>query len=235
MRFWVIFSFIAWTFGFVAGEMGIWSDVKKRAQTVHHYEYKSLHLAKELRLAKKKNQELLAQIARLEAEKEHLQLGFTGKKSAVRGIASVPNLKGKDLVQYDLYKWKPEKLLGMGKQALHFKKFEKSAQFYQALTHYYPKHGSINDRTLFEAGIAAYESRKHYEWALKHFQTIVVKYPKSKLNRGAKLWMALSHFYLGNQKEFVKTVDEFRKKYRNTREWKVLSRYYEELHYKYKK
>ncbi len=234
MRFWVIFSLLAYTGGFIANEAGLWGSFSDRAQTVHHYEYKALELTKKIRLLEMEKENLKSQITRLEAEKEHLSLAQSGKKTKSRSIASVPKQDSKDLVQFDLYQWKPEKLLGMGKQALFFKKFEKSAQFYQALTAYYPKHQSINDHVLFEAGIAAFESKKHYDWALSHFNTLLVRHPSSKLARGAKLWKALSHFYLGDQKEFLATVDEFRKKYRNTKEWKVLSQYYEDIHYKYK-
>ena len=88
---------------------------------------------------------------------------------------------------------------------------------------------------MFQAGVAAYESRIHYDWAQKHFSTLVQRFPKSKYHRGAKLWLALSHFYQGDREKFIATVDEFRDKYRNTKEWAVLSKHYEELNYKYKK
>ena len=61
------------------------------------------------------------------------------------------------------------------------------------------------------------------------------RYPRSSYRRGAKLWLALSHFHLGDEKKFMNTVDEFRRKYRNTKEWKVLSQYYEDLNLKYSK
>jgi hypothetical protein len=34
---------------------------------------------------------------------------------------------------------------------------------------------------------------------------------------------------LGEKKKFYATVEEFRKKYRNTNEWKILSSYYENI------
>ena len=160
-------------------------------------------------------------------------MNLTGKQA--RTIASIPSKSANDLVNFELYKWTADKLLGVGKQALHFKKYDKSAQYYQALVKNYPKHKAINDKVLFEAGIAACESKLHYKWAQNHFSALVERYPKSKYHRGAKLWLGLSHFYQGDQEKFVATVDEFRKKYRNTKEWKVLSKYYEELNYKYKK
>ena len=226
------------TFAFVYGlnQSGFWEDVQKTAKTVHEYEYKALEFSKQLRLMQKENQKLRSKIARLEAEKEHLAMNSSGVKSLVqkREIASIPNSNPNDLVHFELYKWSADKLLGVGEQALHFKKFDKSAQYYNALIEHYPHSKMLDDKVFFEAGIAAYESGKHYDCAQNHFNIIVKNYPKSKYYRGAKLWLALSHFYQGNQKDFIETVDEFRKKYRNTKEWKVLSKYYEELNYKYK-
>ena len=37
------------------------------------------------------------------------------------------------------------------------------------------------------------------------------------------------------QPKFVEALNEFRSKYRNTQEWKVLSRYYEDINHKYNK
>lgn len=229
-----LFCVLTFIFSYVVGEFGIWEEFKQTANTVHHYEYRSLELSRELRFVKKQNENLRGEIARLEAEKEHLQLNASHEKSK-RTIASIPQKKINDLVNFELYKWSADKLLGVGAQALHFKKFSKSAQYYNALISNYPTHKSVNDKVLFEAGIAAYESKEHFDWASKHFSSLVKKYPKSKYQRGAKLWLALSHFYLGEKDKFIVTVNEFRKKYRNTKEWEVLSQYYEELNLKYKK
>ncbi len=228
-----LFSVLTFIFAYAVGEAGLWDEFKQRAATVHQYEYKSLELAKKVRELQLENHKLKTQISRLTDEKEHLAMNLTGKQA--RTIASIPSKSANDLVNFELYKWTADKLLGVGKQALHFKKYDKSAQYYQALVKNYPRHKAINDKVLFEAGIAAYESKIHYKWAQNHFSALVERYPKSKYHLGAKLWLGLSHFYQGDQEKFVATVDEFRKKYRNTREWKVLSKYYEELNYKYKK
>lgn len=228
-----LFTVMTAIMAFTLGHFGVWEDFKQTARTVHAYEYKALSFSKQVRELKKQNQALKAEITRLKSEKEHLQMNMD--KKTKRTIASIPKKKVNDLVNFDLYRWSAEKLLGVGEQALHFKNFDKSAQYYNALIKHYPSHKSINDKVLFEAGIAAYESKKHYHWAQNHFRSLVKKYPRSKYQRGAKLWLALSHFYLGDQDKFVETVDEFRRKYRNTQEWKVLSQYYEELNHKYKK
>ena len=150
-----------------------------------------------------------------------------------RSIALVRPQNSSDLVNFELFKWSADKLLGVGKQSLHFKKYEKSAQYYNALLKHYPTNKLINDK-LFEAGVAAYESKRHYGWAIKSFDQLVKKF-KSKLYRGAKLWYALAHYHEGNKDEFMTTVDEFKKKYRNTKEWKILSKYYENLAYEHNK
>lgn len=226
-----LFCVLSVAFTYTASEMGLWDEVQDRAASVHKYEYKALELSKKLRTAQKNNLALKSEIAKLKSEKEHLQLSSKGK-TGKRSIASVVEKKN-DLVNFELYRWGAEKLLGVGQQALHFKKYDKAAQFYNALMTNYPNHKVINDKVYFEAGIASYESKKHYDWAAKNFRKVVKSYPKSKLYRGAKLWLALSHFHSGEKKKFIATVDEFRKKYRNTHEWKVLSRYYEDISYKY--
>lgn len=234
MKIIFIFSFLTVTFVYAVGEMGLWDEFKQKAEVVHQYEYKALELSRQLRLMKRENESLRGKLARVRSEKEHLELSFNAKAKR-RSIASVQARNVNDLVNFKLYKWSPEKLLGVGERALHFKKFEKSSQFYNTLLNEYPHHKSITDKVLFEAGISAYESKKHYDWANKHLNTLVKRYPKSKFYRGAKLWLALSHFYQGDKKSFIATVDEFRRKYRNTAEWKVLSKYYEDLNYKYKR
>lgn len=230
-------------FTFALGEFGFWEDVSKTAETTHRYEYKALESAKRIRTLERENQSLRSELAKLTSEKEHLKMTLAHKgahKGARKGgqkrtIASIPQSDANDLVNFDLYKWSPEKLLGVGEKALHFKKYDKSAQFYNTLLKEYPEHASINDKVLFEAGLAAYESKKHYGWAVKHFSSLVKTYPKSDLYRGAKLWLALSHFHQGEHERFIATVEEFRSKYRNTREWKVLSKYYEDIAFQYNK
>ena len=55
------------------------------------------------------------------------------------------------------------------------------------------------------------------------------QYPTSQYYRSAKLWKSLTYLQMGDKKKFFATVEEFRKKYRNTKEWKILSAYYEKI------
>ena len=217
-------------FAFMLHQGGVFESISKTSKKVQQFEYKALALAKANRLLVIEKKELEAKIAHLEAKNEHLLLEKADKK---RTIASIPKKRVDDLVNFKVYKWSAEKLLGVGEKALHFKKYKKSAQFYNALINEYPKNNLITDRVLFEAGMSAYESGEYYPWAKTHFKELISKYPTSKYYRGAKLWLALTFYQEGDTKSFMNTVEDFRLKYRNTKEWKILSPYYEELAHKY--
>ncbi len=232
-----LFCVLAFGFVYFVGERGMWKDFHNRAETVHNYEYKALELAKQLRQTRVENNNLKAEIATLKAQKQHLEMSMTSDGMG-RTVASVYQPVKNDLVNFELYRWSEEKLLGVAQQAFHFKKWEKAAQYYQALSRHYPGTKLMNDEVLFEAGIAAYESKQHYDWSKDHFKNLISKYPskaKSKYFRGAKLFLALSNFYLGDQEKFIATVNEFHQKYRNSDEYALLSKYYNDLALKYDK
>ena len=196
------------------------------------YEKKALILAKENRELRAKISDLTYKMNELDSKNKFFASQAQGKS---RSIASVPQMNANDLVNYDVYKWSPEKLLAIGEKELHFKNYEKSAQFYNELIDRFPKHNLVNDRVLFGAGVAAFETGKRFDWSEKHLSRLVNVHPKSEFYRGAKLWLALSQYQQGDHKKFLATVEEFRLKYRNTEEWKILSRYYEDIHYKVQK
>jgi TolA-binding protein len=197
-----------------------------------HFEKKAFELARENRELRAKISDLNYKMNELESKNKFFASQAQGKS---RSIASVPQMDANDLVNYDVYKWSPEKLLAIGEKELHFKNYEKSAQFYNELVERFPKHEIVDDRVLFGAGVAAFETGKRYDWSEKHLSSLVKNHPKSEFYRGAKLWLALSQYQQGEHKKFLDTVEEFRLKYRNTEEWKILSRYYEDIHYKVKK
>lgn len=205
---------------------GFFHDFKQRAEVVYNYEQKSLELARENRVLKIKLNQLQAKVERLANDKEYLKFK---QNSSSRAIASIPKFDPNDLVQQEAYQWSAEKLRDTGAQSLARKEYEKSAQFYNAYLSLYPEHQDIGPETIFEAGVAAYESKKHYDWAIKHFGKIVSDYKKSKLHRGAQLWLALSYYQKGEVDEFIKVCKEFKNKYRNTNEWNIVSKYYESI------
>jgi outer membrane protein assembly factor BamD (BamD/ComL family) len=194
------------------------------------FEKKALLLAKENRLLEKKISDLQYQLSELESKNSFISsLEQNNKEKQTRKIASIPIADSEDLVNFEVYKWTPEKLLAIGEKEFHFKNYEKSSQFYKELIERYPQHEIVSDRVLFGAGVAAFETGKRFDWSAKYLSKLVTDYPKSEFYRGAKLWLALSHYNQGEHRKFLETVEEFRLKYRNTEEWKILSRYYEDI------
>lgn len=208
-------------------------DIEQKASSINKYEKIALNLIKD-------NQLLNAQIGNLEAEIEKLRsqnqfLQIQLDKSKGRKLASVaPVAPGDDQVDFDIYKWSPSQLLTMAETEFGNKNYDKSAQFFRTFMIQYPKNEKIDDRFLFQAGIAAFESGLYYEWALESMNKLISDYPSSKYYRGAKLWVGLSNLKLGRKDLFYETVEEFRKKYRNTPEWKILSFRYEEIVQRFK-
>jgi TolA-binding protein len=223
--------------------------LEQKATLMNRYEIVSLKLAKE-------NRELHAEVKRLEFEIEKLKqdkLYFEGKNKgatvhggehavatheaghADRAIASVepapaPNQHGaKDFVEFKTYKWHAEDMQKIADKEFKEKNFEKAAQFYKGILESYPHFKGISDEFYFKAGISAFESGNHHDWTISHFDNLMSKYPTSQYFRSAKLWIALTHMKMGEKQKFFATVEEFRKKYRNTPEWKILSSYYEKI------
>lgn len=218
--------------------------LEAKAERINRYENVSLHLARENRGLKQEISRLRSDIQTLKSEKNYLQIKLdkyeqktadNGSQKS-RGIASVAPVKPeKDLVKFDVYKWTPTQIISMAEKEFQSKNFEKSAQFFMSFRENFPKHERIDDHFLFQAGVASFESGKHPEWTLHHLETLVKAYPTSQYYRGAKLWMALTYLQLGEEEKFFHTVEEFRKKYRNTEEWKVLSPHYEKIVQKFKR
>ena len=217
-------------------------DIKTRIDTMENYRVKSLALARENRHLKAEISRLRFEIQSIKAKNALLQtrlddkVGTVSQKNRGRAIASVKAVYPKnDLVKYKVYNWKADKMLAIAEDAYKKKQFKKSAQFFKSLTRQFPNHKLINDGTIFKAGMASLESEIHTDWALQYFNRILHEYPTSKYFRSAKLWVAITHLKSGKKKEFVKIVEEFRKKYRNTPEWEILSRHYEKIMHKYDK
>ena len=224
--------------------------IEHKAAIINKYENVALRLAKE-------NREMRVEINRLEFEIEKLKQEKNFKKiknplpnehltgdhaesslahsvdTHARSVASVSSeviveVK-KDLVEFRTYKWSAEDMIKIADNEFKLKNFEKAAQFYTSLLKYYPKHKIINDEYYFKAGISAFESGNHHDWTISHFEALMEHYPISNYFRSAKLWVALTHLKIGQKEKFFATVEEFRKKYRNTNEWKILSAYYEKI------
>lgn len=212
-------------------------QVSERAREVQGYEKASLRLAKENRGLKAEINRLRYEIENLKSKNNFLQLKVQKMDGSTksREVSSVaPVAPENDLVRFSTYKWTPSQVLAIAENEFDKKNYEKAAQFFHSFAVNYPGHQDANDQFFYQAGVAAYESGDHDDWSLMHFEKLVENYPTSPYYRGAKLWMALTHLKQGEKEKFFNTVEEFRKKYRNTKEWKILSSHYEQIVQKYK-
>lgn len=234
MKIFIVFTLLASGYVFSLWKWGgMAKTVFIKLEEQQSFEARSKLLENENQKLEIEVAELKFQVSQLEAKSRFYSTQAKAKRIA-RTIASIPQTNTEDLVNFEIYKWTPEKLLAIGEKELHFKNYEKSAQFYSELLKRFPKHEIIGDRVLFGAGVAAFETGKHYDWSEKYLQELVSSYPKSEFYRGAKLWLALAQYQQGEHEKFLATVEEFRLKYRNTDEWRILSRYYEDISYSIK-
>jgi hypothetical protein len=210
--------------------------IEYKAAAINNYEKVALNLSKEKRILETKMSSLEFEIQSLKSRNQYLELKLQEKSKKVkREIASIiPRLPKNNFVKNDVYHWSSDQLLSTAEKEFNQKNYEKSAQFYHAVSINYQDPKILTDRYHFEAGIAAFESKHHDDWTVYHLNTLVNKYPTSKFYRGAKLWMALANLRQGDQQAFFSTVDEFRKKYKNTKEWDILKGHYETIVQKYK-
>lgn len=230
------------SFLFLMSSCNLVERMENKAKVINQYEQKSLELAKLNREYLSKITDLEYEVQTLKSKNKFLQIQLDKyqkkDKNVSRSIASVVaptmNLKN-DLVKNHVYKWSATQLLAIGEKELVRKNYEKSAQFFHTYMAMEKEHKTISDDILFQSGLAAYESGKYYKWSTKYLKRLISEYPTSKYFRGAKLWHALASFKLGDTETFYSTVEEFRKKYKNTPEWEILRGHYEEITLKYKK
>jgi len=223
------------SFVFLSSGCDLAHRFEERASVVNRYEVVALNLAKENRELKVQLGELRSELESIKSKNNYLALQLEKSGKGDRAPASLaPVVPGNDLVKQKTYKWGPAELMAVAQKEFEKKNFEKSAQFFQTFTQNYPQHEALSDTVLFQAGIAAYESGKHADWVKYNMGRIIKDHPTSAHYRGAKLWLALAHLDEGDSKFFFGTVEEFRKKYRNTSEWDILSVHYEKMLQKYK-
>lgn len=212
-------------------------DVESKAEKINHYEKVALHLSKENRKLKTEINSLEYQIQQLKSKVSYLNLKIEKTKVGGRKIASIGKAPvfHDDMVQFSTYHWSAKQLKSVAESSFAKKEYKKSAQYFYSLVSNYPYDESVKDELLFKAGLSAYETGKYYDQSIEMMSRIIKDYPTSAYYRGAKLWLSLAELKKGNTEFFFKTVEEFRKKYRNTAEWKIISRHYYEIVQKYKK
>lgn len=202
-----------------------------------YYEKVALKVAQDNRYLKSEINKLRYEIETLKAKNNYLSIQLKEKEGLKqqRAIASLKkDLPRKDLVKFEVYNWTPEQVLSIAHKEFQKKNYEKAAQFFNTFAIQFPNHNKKNDLFYLQAGVAAYESGNHDLWVEKYLGKLVQTYPTSPYYRSAKLWLGLSHLKARDHQAFFKIVEEFRKKYRNTDEWKILSAHYEEIVQKYK-
>ena len=224
--------------------------VEAKSLRINRFEVVALKLLQENRLLKGKIAQLEFNLKKREFESRYLKKQLTRKKrdeqvktlKKGRGIASLGTKlsrgksleSSKDLVAYEIYQWTPIQMISMAKREFKQKNYLKSAQYFDTFYHQFPQHKKIDDQFLFKAGLASYELEGRSHKALEYFKTLIQKYPSSPYLRGAKLWMGLIHLKMNKVELFLKTVKEFRRKYRNTEEGEILGQYYENIVKTYK-
>lgn len=231
MSFFKLMSLITLSFGLTA--CNFMDSLVHKVENINKYEIAALNLAKENRSLKGKIYTLESRIKELEAKNKFLE--FESKKGK-RTPASIKTavVASNDLVKFSTFNWSDKDLLKIGNNEFSMKNYLKAAQFYYTLLKKYPSSKLIDDNVLFKTGVSSFESGEYFEWTSESLSKLITQYPASKFYRGAKLWRALAYYKKGNTKEFYHTVEEFRIKYRNTPEWKILSQHYEELTHRYK-
>jgi outer membrane protein assembly factor BamD (BamD/ComL family) len=216
----------------------LFGEVDRKVSKEELYYYKSLQLAKDVRLLKSQVSSKNFEIEQLKSKNQFYKVKLTAyEKDKHRSIASInesalDELKTKNYgkkVDFDIYKWSEYKLYTVGSNFFKKSNYEKSAHYFLTLLKHYPESKYINEDLLMTTGLSCYKSKKYFQEAIVVFDYLMKKYPKSKLRLQAKLWQGLSFFQLKQNREFVTIIEEFRKKYRNTKEWKILSNYYEKI------
>jgi outer membrane protein assembly factor BamD (BamD/ComL family) len=214
-----------------------------RAEKINNFERVSLKLAQKNRLLQAKINQLEFQLEKSRARSEFLALQVKHPKKSVSSVVksrTPASIKGgvdskSDLVKQETYQWSDTQLKAAAIREYEQKNFEKAAQFFQILVRDFPNSGELTDQTLFQAGISAYHSGKHYDWSISTMDSLAAKYPESNYYLSAKAWSALAYLQRGDEDTFWKVVEEFRKKYRNTVEWKLMSKHYDRLATKYQR
>ncbi len=205
------------------------------------YYYKSLLFAKENTELKAQLSRMVHEVQKLKSKNHYLTLKLEekneiGQASLGRSLASFTPVRKLNLatsdtdhVQYDIYKWGEYKLYTIANREYNLKNYDKASQFYVELINQYPDSDYLSESLLLKSAYSCYRTGKYYKQAINVLDLLLRRYPHSKHYKKAKLWRGLSYFHTGDFSEFHATVEEFRVKYRNAKEWEILRQYYEKI------
>ena len=209
--------------------VSLFNDFKVEVVRTNKYEGLSFRLLQRNRDLEAKVSQLRSRVSDLEAQSRFFASRYQ-QPVAFRSPASLkkerPVDEKNDLVQFATYKWKDKKLLSIARKEWQRENYDKAAQFFYTLLQTYPRSRLIDDEVLFQTAIASLQAKIYGPWAEQALNRLIEEYPRSRYYRGAKLWRALAYFEQGDRERFYQTLEEFRLKYRNTPEWRILSKYY---------
>ena len=178
---------------------------------------------------KLKIQKMEFTIARFEEanqlKSESLNREIASEKKEFEIFSTEKNIK--DYVQQDIYNWSPAKLHALAEKEYSLKNYVASSQYGLTLLNLDPKFDLIDENFQFKLGISCIESNTYINEGVKVLTMLVKNYPESMLVVKAKLWRGLAYHRLNNKEEFAAMMEEFKQKYRNTKEWNILKNIYE--------
>lgn len=156
-------------------------------------------------------------------------------KSANREIASdvkksyeifPPDRQIQDYVKQDVYHWSEGKLLALSEKEYKLKNYLAAAQYGMTLVNLNSEI-NVDEKFLYRLGISCIESKMYLNEGIYVLGDLIKKHPESPLVIQAKLWRGLAFHRLNNKEEFIAMMEEFKTKYRNSKEWNVLKSIYD--------
>ena len=203
-----------------------WQRIRYRIKQKKNYKNASLALARENRKLRIKSNKMLFEIQELKAEITLLKNQKTFTKKLPTKIEEYGRkIAGTHTTEKE---WNAEQAFLLAENEFKRKNYSKAFEHFQFFAQKFPQHKRIDDRFLFRTGLSGFEI-KRYNKAAWYFEQLVNTYPRSKLYRSSKLWAGLCHYKMGNRNKFIKIAKEFKNKYQNTPEWKVLEAHYEKI------
>lgn len=133
----------------------------------------------------------------------------------------------KDYVQQDIYQWSEIKLHSLFQREYTLKNFMAASQYGLTFLNNHLNSNLVNDYFLFLVGISCVQSGYYLHQSVQVFAILLEKFPNSAYIVKTKLWRGLAYYQLKDQRSFNDMIEEFKEKYRNTKEWDILKNIYE--------
>lgn len=195
----------------------------------------------EFRKVKEENIQLKVKLKKMEFtlaryEEEKSTIGKDDSENSIhRAVASekeqfiiLPQgAKIKDFVQQDIYHWSHGKLFSLSEKEFQLNNHIASAQYGLTLLNESETFELLDEHFYFRLGVSCIDSGVYVQDGVVVLNTLLKKFPESPLIVKAKLWRGLAFHKLNNKEEFLAMMEEFKTKYRNTKEWVVLKSIYE--------